>query len=426
MSVLISAKNRKRTIPGSAAMAPVESNILDVHIEAVEEVKELENPPKVSFLFCIDVSGSMEDSVPDLKATLFALRDTLSGSNDDTNFASNYDVSIVTFNDSAKLVWSSRVQLENEQKTYTDAVQGIKAERTTNMGAGLQICFANLNPDADYTCLFLMTDGESNTGMKTINEFKRFMTANKNDKVKVFSFGYGKRYDSKVLEVCGEFSHIENNEFIPVVVGSVIGESTSTFGNSALVGYVPPADEMIDDSLKLCVGKELFGSLFTGRKYRICYESKEPLRGSVRLSYFDVITKQTKTVDVQIEDGEPVDGELLTSYYQTKKNEIMEEVLRRKANYESKEVIVEYVKSQTEAWNCEISMELKRELLEKIETLTYRDFASSRSDMDRQMNYSTGIGLTPAQSAGAIGMRTASDNYRHSMSPGEGQQLRFS
>ena len=226
-------------------------------------------------IFVVDLSLSMQESIPNLQSSLKAFRDAIINRTSnvkptsieiqklDQEFRKKINVSLIGYSNDAQLIYSS----EKSKTTWDDAIDNeIIAKNMTNMGAGIKLAFDITNSDK-CTWIIVMSDGMSNKGdcIKKSDFDKLVKQSPKN--TRILCMGYGSEFDSEILSSIGEFTHIESSEHIPVVFGSICNEICNTWGfnaTSSTRGY--KGDTTGFDCI---IGDSKIGCLYNGRKYTI-------------------------------------------------------------------------------------------------------------------------------------------------------------
>jgi hypothetical protein len=211
-------------------------NLIHVVVNTSQTTEIIKN---TSVIFCIDISASMEKSIPIVKSSLLAFRDAVVGKSHkvmeqytederDELFRKSINLTLITFSIVAKIVWSPK-----SEDRFEDVVLGLDVVSMTNMGDALRLAFETIksNDEVIFNWIVVMTDGESNEGpCRTSSSFQQMVNKNKPINSKIISIGYGDRFDPEVLYNIGTFVYIEDDEKIPVVFGNLTEEIMNTVG----------------------------------------------------------------------------------------------------------------------------------------------------------------------------------------------------
>jgi uncharacterized protein YegL len=207
-------------------------------------------------IFVVDVSGSMTNALGSVKASLLAFRDVVCGDDvSDEIFRRECNVELITFNDVAKRVWSSRSSPSSS--SFEHSITSLRCGAGTNMGDALQLAFDS-HPADQVSWIVILTDGQPNAGKyQTLESFKRLATR-KPEYAKIVTLGYGTEIDTSILMAIGSFTYLENIETISRFMGAFVHEvTTSKFFN---VRYLPR------DNSEVVIGTADVGVMFNERE----------------------------------------------------------------------------------------------------------------------------------------------------------------
>lgn len=405
-----------------ALYAPIdlETSVLDVQLQIPEDLPECKKNTQI--IFCVDVSGSMNQSMPALKASLFAFRDTLielngrpATENDDRQFAQQHDVTLITFNNEARLVWSSTQALgENPDpnSSFTAAVLSLTALNSTNMGDGLQMAFQCVKPpdQVDLAVMLVLTDGESNAGTyRDEASFRQLVSASLQPHIKLFTIGYGQSYDAAILSAVGDFTFIPDAAAIPIVFGAILGEIETTFGLSAVVTLHVDHNQP-GASLEPCFGSRSICSLFAGKRYHLGYWVHMPsFTGHVTLEYYDIVSRHRLQCQIGVQRSDQIDVILWRQQmYADRKNQLLHQLLAR-----PQEERLSLVQAACAAWNDPEGQRCRQELVDEINRhdLDLQRLHRLSSDLMRQQSHSTQDNMTAHQLERQTSLSTQASYY---------------
>jgi hypothetical protein len=266
-----------------------EGPLCTLHLEALD-VPPLYAMEHKSVTFVVDLSGSMEDTLPHVKMSLLAFRSVLFPMNmpKSREIASRWrhNLNIVTFSDTASHLWSSK-----SCKTFEEAVMSMEISDATNMGAGIEMAFAlaRENPNK-ATWIVVLTDGVSNAGMYQTPESFAFLAKLAPLNTKLVTIGYGDNFDPNILNALGDFSHLKGVEDIPVLMGALAHEvsTASMFGVKIDMGEnmgENRSETKSETKSEIKIGQTFVGVLSTGREFIFgfvpCYSSMEKLQNLI-------------------------------------------------------------------------------------------------------------------------------------------------
>lgn len=266
----------------------------------------------------IDISGSMEESMANVKSSLLAFRDCLVGktakemenmedSDRDVLFRESVNLKLLAFSNEVYDLWDN-----NSDKYFEDVVIELESKSMTNMGDALVKGFEKCSHDK-FTWIIVMTDGESNEGpCRTANSFQRMVARNKPINSKVVSLGYGDRFDPEVLNVIGTFVYVKNKEMIPVVLGNLAHEINNSSVFNVIIDMDNDSTEEINDNTliipsgvvvekgKIIVGSRLMGPFSPRKDYHFVYLPHGNLVSSDNLrNYKTINVRYTSILDMK-------------------------------------------------------------------------------------------------------------------------------
>ena len=151
-------------------------------------------------VFCLDVSGSMNGSgMNDLKEAMNYILDKEQASQDNLQFSDNDKITIITFNNKVKDIYTTRHG--NETNLVIDDVNELYANGGTNIYDPSIEALKILKDDDsnEYTkTVILMTDGRSNAG--SYYELSKYYKNNKLD-IPIYSITFGSSSDDELNEI---------------------------------------------------------------------------------------------------------------------------------------------------------------------------------------------------------------------------------
>src|SRR5579871_3466067 len=197
-------------------------------------------------IILVDVSGSMSKSMDNLKLSLKCFRRLI---------PNDFQLTIIKFNSESKLIWSSKHHTIDD---FDNQIDGIEAFGSTDIGGAVKKAFRLISKSMSWIILF--TDGESTSGIyqKRYDLFK--LIADLPSGCKIISLGYGEQYSPKTLSILGEYSHVDTSDKIPLILGSIYGEITTTWADNIKITFEKTPESKV-------FGCDRPGNLYDGRKY---------------------------------------------------------------------------------------------------------------------------------------------------------------
>ena len=137
-------------------------------LEQAEAHREVANlaARHLTTVLVLDVSPSMEDSVPDgkgrkLDAAVEAARDIVDLARVDQSDGDTHDIGVVVFGNKAEVLVEATDKLDDVDR----AMGTIDVIDSTNVGAGLELGGRQFRTDAPTRSIVLLSDGDTNTGL---------------------------------------------------------------------------------------------------------------------------------------------------------------------------------------------------------------------------------------------------------------------
>ena len=412
-------------------------------------------------IIVVDLSSSMGNSIPHLRASLLALKDSLLEIVDKEQ---NLDVKLLGYSDTAWEIYpevSGRDRTIRNQEKYIESFLGrstqsaannnifldgsiaaeddppiasgqdqdkilpgwegtikkeIKTYEMTNMGAGIELAFQKTSKKK-CTWIVVMTDGHSNRGQyQTLTGFEDLM-GKIPPLTKVISLGYGNEFNCDILQAIGEFTYVESAEIIPSVLGSIINEFVFSWGFDAKFEYNGSLG-----GLTSIIGQHDIGCLYQEREFVWAgltegetVENNE--LAMIYLSYTNISDLSESTVIANIDDvGGDLHEYLRERYYAAAKGRRLMKIYSTPTS-KLREVVLS-IKEDLDSWKEDCAASHKAELLRIIETFEKGDTSNLRyttatraTDSQRQYSNTVTTEYTPTQNRIASRMSIASDGY---------------
>lgn len=382
---------------------------------------------KKQIIFLVDESGSMCETMPSVKASLFAARNAIIRLIDNTAPQSDYDniftnecnVSLITFSDTAKCRWESiaalksqKLQEKSESISFTESVNNLISKSSTNMGDALLMAFNKTLID-HATWIIVLTDGVSNKGSyQTVEAFKNLMKKLPQN-TKIIPLGYTSSFDPEILSELGTMTYLGNEESIAETLGSIMGEIATSFGMNAKIKLPKLQCQQIDpDSLIIVpdtigvscdiIGSNYVGCLFNERKYIYGYlpwgnttnpSIKKYHNSKGYIKYYDINSQRKISIPFIIENGSSsIPDDVYESYFESSKAKLILNIYKNMQNRTFDKKYINSVKSKLEDWKHPLAIPHKEEILRiiNIKSFSKENYCSAlgvSSSTQNQTNY---------------------------------------
>ena len=236
-------------------------------------------------ILVVDLSGSMESSIKQLRASLRAFWSSINElENSDTCdifIPSKISLRLIGYSDNAWEIYpggSAESDSAGESKSFDQSViDDVYSRGYTNMGAGIVLAFAKTDP-RKATWIVVLSDGRSNQGAyQSPDAFTKLMTV-KPSRTRVLSIGYGDNFNADTLRAIGDFTYISDPEDIPVFFGNLATEVHTAVAITASI--------KASFGGKIVIGSKKIGCLCSGRDYLYgIVPKKAPIDGKIILTY---------------------------------------------------------------------------------------------------------------------------------------------
>lgn len=427
-------------------------------------------------IFVVDESGSMCDTMPSVRASLFAARNSLlrltgidlSKLNEeqrDVAFSETCNSCLITFSDEARCRWESNkaIQLQREgvntsevagetkifpmehvspvlstNITFSEVVNKISSDASTNMGGAIQMAFDRKLPDC-ATWIILLTDGVSNKGpCQTASGFQNLMQ-NIPSHTKIIPLGYTTNFDPEILSILGNMTYVETEENIAEIFGSITAEIVTCFGIDAKIllpslgsDMVSPDDlivvpDLIGDAPRDIIGGSDLGCMFNDRKFMYGYlpwgnvrkpEFSQYIGLQGKISYHDILWKTEVTIPFTISDGgETAPDTVYENYFASSKSRILLGIYQARKNGKFPNQYRNLILAKIEDWKHPTAQSHKEELLRiiSVRNPTCNDDITICSHASNGRSQTTYIGtetyITPTQRVASAACSTDATFY---------------
>lgn len=345
------------------------NDILITNIECKEKI--LSNSMNKQIILTVDISGSMSDTLPMIKASLIAFRNSLlrqageqtdDKSDDylDRKLATLYEMFLIVFSDKARCIWESK----DTTALFSQVVEFIESENSTNLGHALQLSFDMKKSDC-VTWIIVLTDGQPNKGFHQTSESYLELMKNKPEKTKIIPLGYTRDFNPEILNILGDFTFIENEEMIPEVIGSISYEISTAFGFDATItlpSFDSNNEEIINaaglDSLSLdVINNKNIGVLYPEKSFIYGFlpwgQNPKPVSFNfqdkkVKLSFYHIYSREVIELEVPLSEDTNIPTEAINEFYLSEKHRILYEIYRKRDHIDS--LFINSIKERLNEW----------------------------------------------------------------------------
>lgn len=156
-------------------------------------------------VFCVDLSGSMADYLCVVKEELLRFQDCAE------------NIVLIGFHDEVEKFYPSA------GTRWSDAVNDMECGMRTNLGDALLTAFGECS-DEGVNTIVVMTDGLANCGCaESSYEFEQLMIK-KPENSRVVSLGYRDDFDYQILQLIGDYTHVQNDEMLAHIITNLFTE----------------------------------------------------------------------------------------------------------------------------------------------------------------------------------------------------------
>jgi Mg-chelatase subunit ChlD len=237
---------------------------LAVRLEAVPAAVTQERSLSIAFL--LDNSGSMEGPRMDaVKRTLHAARSL---------FRSEDRVTLVIFSEVARVLHDHLLMTNDGIEAFYTAVDGIRADASTNLSAGIEALFGC---GRDYDLVIVLTDGMVNAGITSTAGLRAMIlgAAGSNSGLAFHALGYGADHNRTLLRdiatrSLGTYTFVESDEILPIAMADTLSGARAECLQNVRVS--PPAGWTCLEAAGECVG-----NLMPGRDYWCVFTRPEAI-----------------------------------------------------------------------------------------------------------------------------------------------------
>jgi hypothetical protein len=328
-------------------------------------------------IFAVDVSGSMEEELPAVVASLLAARNALlvaiglsleglSEEDIDAAFVQHCRCTVIVFSGSASCIWDSLAPTIS----FGAAVRGMTLDSRTNLSEGLILAFRKTDPQC-ATWIVVLTDGIPNCGAHRRAESFKVLVQTAPPHTKIVPLGYGNEFDPSVLSALGVMTYVESREFIGHIMGGIMGEIATCYGLDGNI--VLDGDTMCIDSetiVPATVTRDIIGSPHMGVLYSersFMYAVLDHPRRTGSFTYFDLNTWSTVTSNFVVTDGSTPPPTLRSHYFMAAKGRLLHDIYRKRNHKTMNAAFVQQVNQKLEDWTDPLAAEDKEEILRALD-----------------------------------------------------------
>lgn len=206
-------------------------NHLVVQVQPKPSKTKEKNQKPVAFVLAIDVSGSMDAPAETTKNNRFERRPSK------LDFVKNAaeklldmmkdgdQLGIISFSDSASIEYPLSVLTKNERFTIKDRIRSLQTKGMTNISDGLAVSVQEFTQeiiDTHHVKIILLSDGETNTGITSIDELATLVNTYQKNGMSFSTVGVGLDYNSYFMENIatsggGMFYHLETMDQLQTI-----------------------------------------------------------------------------------------------------------------------------------------------------------------------------------------------------------------
>lgn len=381
-------------------------NVADMIVTTVICPSRAPSLQRKQIIFVVDESGSMCDTVDAVRASLFAVRNSLlreTGTNlqgvdeirRDAIFSQSCNACLITFSNEAKCRWESDLALDLQKKekgttSFSRAVSEISPDSSTNIGDALKMAFEKKSLEC-ATWIILLTDGVSNKGPCQTVEGYRSLMSELPMNTKIVPLGYTSEFDPDTLSVMGTMTYIDSEESISEILGGIVGEIVSCYGFNAHIVLPTINDKVIHPEEIITVpsvipakpldiiGTKIIGCLFNERKFiygRLPWGNMQRdelsayvgLKGHV--SYFDISDMSQVTIPFTItQGGNTIPDHICENYFASSKGRILLRLHQARKRRAFNQKYIDQILEKIRTWKHAEATNHKEEIMRIINEL---------------------------------------------------------
>jgi len=247
------------------------------------------NPVKDrEIILVVDLSGSMRETLPHLRASLRAFRDSLLKQEPGNPMPS---IRLIGYNNDAQEICFVE---SPEDPTFDQVQERLQAEGLTNMGAGLQLAFEKVDPQK-ATWIVVLSDGMSNRGFYQTKQAFQDLKKQTPPRTRIVALGYGTEFDADIMQAVGDdFVYINDPELIPCFFGNLSNEilTTQAFGTTVKASF----------RSRIVIGSTRLGSVYPGKSatFGVVPFLPIPDKAHITVSFWDLNRQQQVTFQKDI------------------------------------------------------------------------------------------------------------------------------
>lgn len=328
-------------------------------------------------IFTVDVSGSMEDELPAVVASLLGARNALLTALGlpvkdmhehviDAEFVRHCRCCLIVFSDTARCIWDSST---DTIVPFTTAVRSVMVNSRTNLGEGLLLSFRKTDTEC-ATWIIVLTDGIPNCGLYQREESFAELIKTTPPHTKIVPLGYGNEFDPSVLSSLGAMTYVESREHIASIMGSIMGEIATCYGLEGTI-TCDTAPTIVNGTIarighiRDIVGSPRMGALYSERCFTYAVVNSASRSGT--FTYFDFESWGSVTLNFTVEEGGAPPPSLRSHYFMAAKGRLMHDIYRRRNLKTVDEALVRHITDKLADWTDPLAAEDKEEILRALD-----------------------------------------------------------
>lgn len=340
------------TLSGNLYSTPLtvegKDSLISIKVKCIDELPA-DHTTKLRYrvYLLVDTSGSMFNSINELKYTILTLCDEIEKS---VAKGLNVQFTLINFNTNAEILHTGPISEDLRKK-----VMALKADGQTNLGEALELTILQMKADTCGVCVassinqvIILTDGNPNMGRTSLPELKSLLDERPVNSI-VEILGYTSEPNSKLLEHLAHYTMVRNLEMASGAIGSIMSNCLNTIGFNATIvlsddlttksyersrsGSIerntgdkgsPGKVARLDAGVRDVIGSASVLHLYAGKEYYygLAYKIdgiENIKKGTYRLTYVD-LTGETRSLGPDdglplIPSEDPIPEDLLKIYY---------------------------------------------------------------------------------------------------------------
>lgn len=218
------------------------------NINVVIEIEPPQNSQKKKKLkmgFLLDVSGSMKDTLYQVKEAMGSIIRKLSLDND--------QIFVIKYNDNSTVIFDLETITKKNSPTILGEIQNLKADGGTDIGSALKkgISYFEKSSKEEENVLVLFTDGEATTGITSKDQFEEMLSGfGCKDNVRLVVFGFGEKGYNPIFNLFSNLKKIVKSELLQSIADQ--------FTDGSTYAYITETKNQVNNESKLPTLNEHF------------------------------------------------------------------------------------------------------------------------------------------------------------------------